>query len=224
MGLRPGPDFHRRLCRAAAADFWAFVLGPPRAHLHPAAAGRLEAMRRGPSLLLTAHFHDWERLGRELKLRGVPLLAAALPFQNRLADAALRGLRRLRGVPAAGRGLPRLALRHLRGGGCFAQLWDQHAPGSDFRGRFYGLPVRMNPLPLFALRHNPCPVVFGAILPGGPLRLVPLLSDFRDGWEGKLIRRYHRVLECLVRAHPDRWYGFFHARFKDCVDYPGHRK
>jgi hypothetical protein len=29
----------------------------------------------------------------------------------------------------------------------------------------------------------------------------------------KLGRRYHRVLECLVKAHPTSWYGLTHRRF-----------
>ncbi len=81
----------------------------------------------------------------------------------------------------------------------------------------------MNPLPCFILKHRRCPVYFGAVLPDGELRLISLLSRHDVEGEEKLARRYHRVLETLVRRHPGFWYGFFHARFKNIAPYPGHR-
>jgi hypothetical protein len=33
-----------------------------------------------------------------------------------------------------------------------------------------------------------------------------------------LARRYHRVLEVLVRRHPTWWYGLAHRRFKEALN------
>jgi KDO2-lipid IV(A) lauroyltransferase len=180
-------------------------------------------MISGPSLLLTAHFHNWEILGGALRRLGVPLLASAKPLRNARADFLLRRLRQRLGLPVTSSGWPRAALRHLDSGGCFALLWDQHSPDSDSAGRFFGRPVLLNPLPVFLLRHRACPVYFGVLLPGGTLRLVPLLREIGGDWEQRLARRYHRVLETLIRRHPHHWYGFFHARFKNLGPYPGLR-
>lgn len=221
--VRVANGFRWRLTFAAARDFCALMTGSLRYSLGPRAAEHRIVMRRGPSLLLTAHFHNWEFLGAALRREGVPLLAASLPFKNPWAERFLLGLRRRLDLPTVSDAVPRAALRHLQQGGCFALLWDQHAPGSDCVGEFFGQTVLLNPLPVFLLRHHPCPVRFGVLLPDGGLRLLTLIDHFDGDWESKLTRRYHRVLEVLARRHPEYWYGFFHARFKHAIRYVGHR-
>ena len=78
----------------------------------------------------------------------------------------------------------------------------------------------MDPLPLFLVRHRAVPVFFGVLLPGGTLRMIQLADPARTSNPYRhLPRRYHRVLECLIRAYPDRWYGLAHGRFQGWVDY-----
>jgi lauroyl/myristoyl acyltransferase len=136
----------------------------------------------------------------------------------------LAKLRARHGISVITGGVPRAALRHLEARGCFGLLWDQHAPDSLRPGSFFGVPVSLNPLPCFLLSRHPCPAYFGVLLPDGTLRLVPLLDRFDAGWEDRLARRYHRVLETLVRRHPAYWHGVLHARFKTAGQYPGHGK
>ena len=97
MGWPKTPWFRVQLCLHAARDLSEFASGfksPPS--VHPRSLKFLDEMRRGPSLLLTAHFHNWERLGADLRSLGVPLLAAAMPLRNPWAN-------RLLGHPALGR-------------------------------------------------------------------------------------------------------------------------
>jgi lauroyl/myristoyl acyltransferase len=224
MRWRRDPFLRWRLTFHAARDLTAlFLTSPPRYRIHPRSRMNLAAMRKGPSILLTAHFHNWEWLGSALRREGVPILAAAKPLRAAWAEQWLLHLRARIGVPTVSGAVPRAAIRHLKLGGCFAFLWDQHAPGSEYSGEFFDTPARMNPLPLFLLARCPCPVYFGILLPGGNVRLLSLLSRFEEYREEQLIRRYHRVLEILVRARPEFWYGFFHARFKNIAFYPGHR-
>ncbi len=215
--------FRWRLCFAASRDFLALLSGAiPRTAPPARSATLLETMKTGPSLLLTAHFHNWEALAGALRSRGVPLLGAARPLRNPWAENFLRFLRRRLGVPVVSEKWALAGLRHLGQSRCFGLLWDQHSPASEFTGRFFGHTVLLNPLPFFLLRHHPCPVFFGVFLPGGNLRLIRILPEIEGAWERKLIRRYHRVLETLIRMHPQFWYGFFHARFKNIAPYPGH--
>jgi len=226
------PQFYRfrlgfRLARILLTLVWPGRLPEPR--LHPRSRAGLEALRGGPSLLLTAHFENWEAQAAAWGRLGVRLLGAARPLKGRAANLLLSRVRARHGIRVVSTAVPRAALRHITPtpafpGGCFGLLWDQHAPDSTRPGTFFGEPVSLNPLPFFLLAHRPCPVFFGVLLPGGTLRLVPLLRRFDPGWEDRLARRYHRVLETLIRRHPTHWFGALHARFKMTRVYEGHRR
>ncbi len=206
----------------------------PAARLHPRSRPHLDRLRGGPGLLLTAHFGNWEAQAAAWGRLGVNLLGAARPLRSRRAHAALARLRARHGIRVVTTAVPRTALRHLsppptnfpHPSGCFGFLWDQHAPDGARAGRFFGEPVSLNPLPFFLLARRPCPVFFGVLLPGGTLRLIPLRTDAKRGagWEERLARRYHRVLETLINRHPAHWHGILHARFKMTRTYAGHRK
>ena len=213
-----------KLAFCASRDLAALVLGKvPKIQVDSRTQAHLNVMKKSPSLLLTAHYHNWEFLGSELRKRGIPLLAAAQPLKTSWAERCLQGFRKRIGVAVISSDVPRAALRHLQQSGCFGLLWDQHSLNSDYSGSFFGLRVNMNPLPIFLMNHHSCPVYFGVLLPSNKLRLIRLLFRFDGNWEEKLIRRYHRALELLIRKHPELWYGFYHARFKNIAFYPGHR-
>ncbi len=110
-----------------AFGFW-FGFKPSPPLTRPGDAAAWEALRQGPSLFLTFHFHRFEWLGAALAERGVPLLAAAKPFASAIFGRAVAARRLRYGIPVVERDVPRAALRHLRAGGCFALLWDQRPP------------------------------------------------------------------------------------------------
>lgn len=246
-GIRQGVlSQNFKIMRLSASPFYRFRLGfhlaravlilvlpgrLPRVAVSPRVKPRLDRLRAGPSLLLTAHFGNWEAQAAAWRGLGVDLLGAARPLRSRWADKALARLRARHGIRVVTTAVPRNALRHLMPtptsrGGCFGLLWDQHAPDSVRPGTFCGEPVSLNPLPFFLLAKRPCPVYFGVLMPDGALRLLPLLASAqlqRAGWEDRLARRYHRVLETLVRRHPAHAFGLLHARFKMTHTYAGHR-
>ena len=225
----PRPRFFRwRLGFHLARDLLTLLLpgSLPPVRLHPRSHAALKSLRGGPGLLVTAHFGNWEAQAAAWGRHGVRLLGAARPLKGALSQALLAKVRARHGIHVVTTAVPRAALRHLDAGGCFGLLWDQYAPDSVRPGRFFGAPVALNPLPFFVLERRPCPVHFGVLLPdpgGDVLRLFPLISRFEAGWEDRLARRYHRVLETLVRRHPARWHGVLHARFKMTTVYEGHR-
>jgi lauroyl/myristoyl acyltransferase len=229
-GRLPAPRLHPRSLGHAKA------LGATAVAASEAAAAPGAAASRGPAVLLTAHFGNWEAQAAAWRRLGVPLLGAARPIRSSAVAAWVAALRARHDVSVIHSNVPRAALRHLRAGGCFGLLWDQHAPSGmqgtgGAPGEFLGARAALDPLPFFLLAREPCPVYFGVLLPGGALRLVPLLDPARKGFpagrenrEGRLARRYHRVLATLVRARPELWHGVLHARFKAMGNYPGHRE
>jgi len=157
--------------------------------------------------------------------QGIPLLGAARPLSSHSFDFLLARLRNRTGVPVVTRNILSAALSHLQAGRCFGVLWDQYSPLRRHTSPLFGIPAAMDPLPEVLVRRRRPAVMAGFLLPDGTLRLVPLLragSDLDD--PSLLSRRYHRVLETLIRAYPTYWYGLCHARFKDKAIYPGGRK
>lgn len=217
-GLNP-PFFRLRICAHAALDFIRLTHARygQTVRIRPQDKNKLKKLKSTPSLYLTAHFHHWELMGAWMTAQGIRLLSAARPMSNPLAQRLLMGMRSRLGLAINSDHLPRRALRHLEQGGCFGMLWDQRAPHSPIRADFFGQTLGVDPLPLFLLRHRPVAVWFGAILPDGTLRLLLLAAPTSSPAHAlpptRLARRYHRVLEVLIRKHPTWWYGMAHRRF-----------
>lgn len=175
----------------------------------------------GPGLFLTAHFHNWELLGAWMTRQGIPLLSGARPLANAWSQALLIRLRRRLRMKVVFQNLPRSALRHLQSGQCFALLWDQRVERSNTRAPLFGHNLLLDPLPEFLDRHASAPAYFGVLLPDGTLRVLQLLGSMSSPSPSSnrtLARRYHRVLELLVRTHPSSWYGLAHGRFQNRPD------
>lgn len=213
------PFFRLRFYAHVALDFLRLVLGNYGRPIHsrPQDAAKLKKLKSGSSLFLTAHFHHWELMGGWMVRQGVRLLSVARPLSQSQAQSLLLRLRGRLGLVTVSDQIPRRALRHLEAGGCFGMLWDQRSLGSPVRAGFFGRQLQVDPLPPFLLRHHSSEVWFGTLLPNGTFRLLLLMSPSSRGSRSvnpnRLARRYHRVLELLVRSHPTWWYGMAHRRF-----------
>jgi lauroyl/myristoyl acyltransferase len=217
-GLRV-PFFRLRFYAHAAGDLLLFLAGRygRSIRMRSRDQAKLKKLKSGASLFLTAHFHHWELMGGWLISQDVPLLSAARPMAQARAQSLLKRLRSRLQSPTLETGVARGALRHLDRQGCFALLWDQRPSRSDLRADFFGHRLRMDPLPAFLHRHRVPDVWFGTLLPDGTFRLLLLspAGSCRSPTPEGLARRYHRVLELLVRRHPTWWYGMAHRRFQD---------
>ena len=174
--------FRLRFYRNAAIDLLQFFHGryANSIRLRPKDGGKLLRLQSGASLFLTAHFHNWELLGAWMTGNGIPLLSGAKPMANAWSQVLLIRLRRRLGMKVAFQNVPRIAMRHLQAGNCFALLWDQRADQSSLSAPLFGHTLLMDPLPHFLATRTPVPVpvFFGALLPNGQVRLL-LLSDRR---------------------------------------------
>jgi hypothetical protein len=235
-GLSPTFAFRIRFYQAAALDLLKFLkgdLGIP-IQSRPQDLHKLQNLKSSASLFLTAHFHHWECMGAWMAAQGVPLLSGSRPMAHPLSNRLLAHLRKRMGMQVISQDLPRQALRHLRSGKCFGFLWDQRPSASDHTAPFFGIPVSVDALPPFLLRHTQAPVFFGVLLPNETFRILQLVHPSRPAIPttnapfppsapplpldpARLARRYHRVLEVLIRMHPHSWYGLAHRRFRDAL-------
>jgi hypothetical protein len=229
LGLDPqamGPGFFRWYYRIARNFLGVFVGRSGIAiRLRARDQAKLRILQKHSSVFLTGHFHNWEALATWMVGQGIPLLGAARPLASPVFDRLLSRLRSRRGVPVVTRNILSQALAQVRAGYCFAILWDQYSTLSRHSSPFFGIPAAMDPLPEILIRRH-CPnVLTGFLLPDGTFRLITLSRESERLIDPRrLSRRFHRVLECLVRRHPTYWHGLCHARFKDSVAYPGGRK
>lgn len=185
---------------------------------------KLTNLGSGASLLLTAHFHHWEALASWLRKNGIVLLGSARALSSPLAQSFLDGLRRRNGVVVVSNQVLPTALAHLQSGRCFGILWDQFSKQSRHSAPLFGMPAAMDPLPEVLVRRRAPAVFVGLLLPTGVFRLIQIHpAGARLPSPSHLSRRYHRVLETVVRAYPSYWYGLCHARLKDTLHYPGGR-
>ncbi|MBW8888943.1 MAG: lysophospholipid acyltransferase family protein [Fibrobacteres bacterium] len=217
-GIRQ-PFFRLRFCTHAALDFVRLTHGRygQTIRTRPQDAEKLKKLKSAPAVFLTAHFHHWELMGAWMTAQGIGLLSAARPMAHQYAQRLLIRMRSRLGLATVSDRIPRRALHHLEHGGCFGMLWDQRAQASSVRAAFFDQPLGVDPLPLFLLRHRSVEVWFGTLLPDGTFRLLllaaPTASPSVSLTPARLARRYHRVLEVLIRMHPTWWYGMAHRRF-----------
>jgi KDO2-lipid IV(A) lauroyltransferase len=175
------------------------------------------------ALLVTAHFGNWERAGKMLLRRGIPVNALVRPLKgalnNRIVDNRL----------AAGAGLiyPKGAIRQtlvaLKHGESILMLLDQALPAkAAVFVPFFGRLASTTPtLAVTALRTGaPVFVVMGVRDESGrKLRLEvegPIAPPEGVSEEEALTAytaRVTAVLEKYIRRHPDQWL-WLHRRWK----------
>lgn len=187
----------------------------------PALRAQLQAGQG--ALLVTGHFGNWERAGKMLLRRGVPVNALVRPLKGalnmRIVDARL----------SAGAGLifPQGAIAHVsesvRRGECVLALLDQAMPlGQGVFVPFFGRPASTTPAVAVAARRARAPVyvVMGVRGPDGvrlhlevegpfppPQGLSP--HDALVAHTAQLVA----ALERVVRRHPEQWL-WLHRRWK----------
>ena len=188
------------------------------------------ALSRGKGLLiLTAHFGNFELLGRVCACRGVPLATFVRPFRNRFFDRFFVKDRRSMNLGMLGRGSGvREALRMLNHGGMVAVLLDQNQrPGRGIFVDMFGRPACTSTvlarlslatgapvLPVFAVWRGDrtVPLIGELIEPAGPGS--PAEGRTERGQKVRaLTARYTAEIETVVRHHPEQW-NWVHRRWK----------
>lgn len=216
------PTFFRlRFYWAISGDLVQLIHSRYLAPIRASARSRraLLLLKAGPSLLLTAHFHHWELMGKFLVDEKVALLSAARPMKVGWAHGLLLKARLRLGSRTATEEVWTQGLEHLRKGGCFAFLWDQFSPAHRLSEPLLGRMAAMNPLPPLLQNRTGAAVFFAVLLPFGEFRIFQIAKAGASISGGHLACRYHRFLGRLILRYPAFWYGFAHRRFKDTHPY-----
>jgi KDO2-lipid IV(A) lauroyltransferase len=176
------------------------------------------------ALILTGHFGNWEWLACAHALYGYPVHMVHRPLRNRLVDAFVRRERERFGTRVLRKSAAGFeVVRTLRRAGIVVLPLDQNASGRmatfvDFFGRPASTSVGLAAL---ALRSGTVVIPAFLVREGGSSRhrivIRPAVAPVRTGNEEsdlrETTRRFTRVLEEVIRAHPEQWL-WQHKRWK----------
>lgn len=162
-----------------------------------------------PSVVVTAHYGNWEAMGLAGGLAGAPCHSVAMPLKNPIVDKILLQARRVTGQLVIPRqGAIKSLIRALRDGGTAAFLNDQNTLPEE-GGRFvefFGLPVPVSDAAEMLAQRTRAKVFFMCTVVDGEGRYriesePPILSD--SG--GAVTERTTQLLEQRIRARPELW-------------------
>jgi len=166
------------------------------------------------ALLLMGHIGNWECMGRTLSAKGYAPRVVVRGFRDKAFEAYWHEARLRLGVHAINReNSYRTCLRVLRGNGIVAMVLDQNArAGRGVFVDFFGQPASTTPgLAQLAARAK-TPVIPMSMFRGPDgrhhMRLDPPLApppDHGDDAVHAATRQYTKLLEDLIRNHPEQW-------------------
>jgi len=178
-------------------------------------------------LCLFAHLGNWELLLPFLGGQLSPGMVVAKPLHNPLIN---RWLERERAAQAPGLAFVppanalRQSLKSLQAGGLAAFAIDQYGGSSSPCVSFLGRPARTVRSTAGLEQRTHCRVVgVYALLDGSNtyrIMLEALPPAAQDADTPELLERHNTLISGWVRKHPEHWFGWFHRRFKDVVEYP----
>ncbi len=176
-----------------------------------------------PTMIVTAHFGNWEVGGYVLGLLGFRSHAIARPLDNPYLDDFLRSFRQ-----RTGQGL---LAKHgdfdkmnaiLAGRGVLATLGDQDAGPRGLFVDFFGRPASTHKaIALLSLEHGVPLLVTGVRKSGEPLRYEIVVEDVirPEEYAGRadavpaMTQRFTAALERVIRAAPEQYF-WVHRRWK----------
>ncbi len=186
-----------------------------------------------PTLIVTAHFGNFEVAGYVLALMGFPTYTVARTLDNPYIDRFLNDFRRATGqhmIPKNG-GYDQIA-EVLAKGGTMTFLADQFAGKKGCWVEFFGRPASAHKaIALLALGNDAPVVVTSAPRVGGPLEIElqtlstvdPSGVDSRMRTVDDLTRWYTGEFEKMIRRSPQQ-YWWLHRRWKDPRKPRGNRR
>ena len=211
------------------ADFIRSSDNAPPYHVNNFQTAKSVFSRGKGSIIILAHFGNWEALASIFGMQLYDLNVLAKPMKNRLVEKWLFEKRLSAHVtPIYVSQALRKMMTVLRRGGIIAMLIDQYAGGQGSPSPFLGKNTSTVRTVAGLLHKTDCGIVFAyALLQKDGSYAVeieegPHLDVSRDDQE-QFITAYQKahndVLSRWIAQHPDHYFGWFHRRFKDVISY-----
>lgn len=176
-----------------------------------------------PTILVTAHFGNWELMGYLLTTLGIEMSAVARPIDNPLINRHLLGVRERRGLRIITKwGATEQLTAALHQGGTVGFIGDQNAGDKGLFVPFFGrLASAYKSIGLLAMQYDAAVICGYARRMGDRFRYeLGVIDVIRpEHWKGQpdplyyLTARYTRAVEQMVRLAPDQ-YLWIHRRWK----------
>jgi KDO2-lipid IV(A) lauroyltransferase len=176
-----------------------------------------------PTMLVTAHFGNWEVLSYLLGRIGFPGYVIARPLDNPHVDRWLRRWRESTGQKLiAKNGEFELIEGALLKGGILGTLGDQDAGARGLFVPFFNRPASTHKaIALLALRHEPLVLVGAVARVGRGLKFRAYVEDVIDPRDYQhnpaavtaVTVRFTEALERMIRRHPEQYF-WLHRRWK----------
>jgi KDO2-lipid IV(A) lauroyltransferase len=183
------------------------------------------ALAKGKGIVfLASHYGNWEMMALAALSRGLRVHVVVGYMSNEAVHEAVIAMRRDLGLPVhhRERGLRNL-LKALRDGEGIGILGDQEARSHGVPVSYFGRESLTHPGPAFLSIKTGAPIVPSYLVrEGGRFRMVfrdPIdpgearPSESTDERIARLTAAHTRVLEEMVRRHPDHWF-WMHDRWK----------
>ena len=173
------------------------------------------------TILLTAHFGDWEMSSLISSVIGFPILVLVREQKMKRLNELLNRLRESNGCKVIRKGMDvKNILKALRGKNIVGILSDQDAGRSGVFVDFFGRPTSYHSGPFEIAKHTDSLILPNLIVrTGGPYHKIYLEDyiDFREKYSPDAIKeniqRFAKILESYVRKYPDQWL-WLHKRWK----------
>lgn len=173
------------------------------------------------TILLTAHFGDWELSSLVSAMKGFPITVLAREQKMKRLNELLNRLRESRGCKVVRKGMStKNILRELYRKNMVGILSDQDAGKNGTFVDFFGRPTSAHIGPFEIARHSDSIILPNFIVrTNGPFHKLYLEEyiDTRDAkTESELkdgLQKYMSLLESYVRKYPEQWL-WLHKRWK----------
>jgi KDO2-lipid IV(A) lauroyltransferase len=173
------------------------------------------------TILLTAHFGDWELSSLVSAMKDFPITVLAREQKMKRLNELLNRLRESKGCKVVRKGMStKLIFKELYKKSMVGILSDQDAGRSGTFVDFFGRPTSAHIGPFEIAKHTDSIILPNFIVrEGGPFHKLYLEDyiEMRDAKTGEDVKnslqKYMSILEEYVRRYPDQWL-WLHKRWK----------
>jgi len=181
------------------------------------------------AVAISAHFGNWELLASFFSQRVADLSLVVKPMKNPLVDRWLTKRRLESGASSIPpRSALRRSLRILRRKGVVAFMIDQYAGSMGTPALFLGKRTKTVRTVAGLVNRTGCGAfgIYALLEDDGAYRVVlqrPPTADCapndRDEAVAMLQESHNKMISEWITTYPEHWFGWFHRRFKDVLDY-----